>query len=108
MTMPQPVPQPDGGLEPSVLDELHARLTEARQFHLSRIEAAEDAVDDIARAVAQRSESALAEVEAALQAFEDGTYGTCSACTKTVSEERLQAIPHARLCAACAAGAKKG
>ena len=102
MTMPQTSPEPGSGLDPSVLDELRTRLLEARDFHRSRIEEGSDAVDDIARAIASRSETALEEVEAALQAMEDGTYGTCLSCGKSVGEERLQAIPHARLCASCA------
>ncbi|HLU52631.1 MAG TPA: TraR/DksA C4-type zinc finger protein [Acidimicrobiia bacterium] len=102
MTMPQTSPEPGSGLDPSVLDELRTRLLEARDFHRSRIEEGSDAVDDIARAIASRSEAALEEVEAALAAMEDGTYGTCQACGESVGEERLQAIPHARLCAACA------
>ncbi|HEX7100650.1 MAG TPA: TraR/DksA C4-type zinc finger protein [Acidimicrobiia bacterium] len=107
MTMPQASPEPRSGLDPSVLDELRNRLLEARDFHLSRIEEGSDAVDDIARAIAARSEAALEEVEAALQAIEEGTYGTCQTCGKDVGEERLHAIPHARLCASCASAAAR-
>lgn len=40
----------------------------------------------------------LAEIDAALQRIEDGSYGTCEICGKPVGAERLSAIPWARLC----------
>jgi RNA polymerase-binding protein DksA len=40
----------------------------------------------------------LAEIEAALQRIEDGTYGICEVCGKPISAERLSAIPWTRLC----------
>ncbi|MEO8697998.1 MAG: TraR/DksA C4-type zinc finger protein [Acidimicrobiales bacterium] len=30
-----------------------------------------------------------------------GTYGLCESCSVEIPLERLQAIPHARLCVAC-------
>jgi RNA polymerase-binding protein DksA len=40
----------------------------------------------------------LAEIDAALQRIEDGTYGICEVCGKPIGAERLSAIPWARLC----------
>ena len=40
----------------------------------------------------------LREVEAALRRIEAGTYGFCSACGKTIPQERLQAVPWTTLC----------
>jgi DnaK suppressor protein len=40
----------------------------------------------------------LAEIDAALQRIEDGTYGICEACGKPIGAERLSAIPWTRLC----------
>jgi RNA polymerase-binding protein DksA len=40
----------------------------------------------------------LAEIDAALQRIEDGTYGICEVCGKPIGAERLAAIPWARLC----------
>lgn len=40
----------------------------------------------------------LAEIDAALQRIEDGTYGICEACGKPIGEDRLKAIPWTRLC----------
>jgi DnaK suppressor protein len=40
----------------------------------------------------------LAEIDAALQRIEDGTYGICEVCGKPIGAERLAALPWARLC----------
>jgi DnaK suppressor protein len=40
----------------------------------------------------------LAEIDAALQRIEDGTYGICENCGKPIAPERLMAIPWTRLC----------
>ena len=40
----------------------------------------------------------LREVDAALARLEDGTYGTCTACGKTIPVERLEAVPWTTLC----------
>jgi RNA polymerase-binding protein DksA len=40
----------------------------------------------------------LAEIDAALQRIEDGTYGICEGCGKPIGAERLSAIPWTRLC----------
>jgi RNA polymerase-binding protein DksA len=44
------------------------------------------------------AKGALAEVDAALQRIEDGTYGICEGCGKPIGAERLSAIPWTRLC----------
>ena len=43
-------------------------------------------------------ESELADVEHALRRLDEGTYGTCEACGRPIDEERLEALPAARLC----------
>lgn len=44
----------------------------------------------------------LDEVEAALGRLADGTYGLCERCGQRISPARLEAMPAARLCIACA------
>jgi RNA polymerase-binding protein DksA len=44
----------------------------------------------------------LAEVEAAIERLEDGTYGTCERCGEQIGEARLEARPAARTCITCA------
>jgi RNA polymerase-binding transcription factor DksA len=43
-------------------------------------------------------EAELADVEHALRRLDEGTYGICEACGKPIDEERLAALPAARLC----------
>jgi DnaK suppressor protein len=53
------------------------------------------------------SAQALAEVEeidAALLKLERGIYGACEMCRRKIPEERLEVIPHARLCVQCKSG----
>jgi DnaK suppressor protein len=40
----------------------------------------------------------LAEIEAAVQRLERGTYGTCQACGRPIGDARLEAIPATRFC----------
>lgn len=51
--------------------------------------------------VAQNSRRLLAEVELALTALADGTYGTCESCSEPIGKLRLQARPRTTLCMAC-------
>jgi RNA polymerase-binding transcription factor DksA len=44
----------------------------------------------------------LQEIEDALGKFAGGTYGLCESCGNPISEARLEAMPAARLCIACA------
>lgn len=43
----------------------------------------------------------LADVEAALVKFDEGTYGNCENCGQPIAPERLEALPQAKLCVAC-------
>ncbi|MEU6546238.1 TraR/DksA C4-type zinc finger protein [Streptomyces sp. NPDC046859] len=43
----------------------------------------------------------LADVEAALARMDDGTYGTCRLCRRTIDRDRLMIVPQARYCARC-------
>jgi DnaK suppressor protein len=43
----------------------------------------------------------LGQVAAALQRIADGTYGVCEVCGGPIPAERLEALPHARLCVPC-------
>ena len=45
----------------------------------------------------------LNEIGAALDRIESGDYGVCETCGSQISEERLRAVPYARLCASCQA-----
>ena len=44
----------------------------------------------------------LLDVDAALGKLEAGTYGQCEGCGEDIAEDRLEAMPAARLCMSCA------
>ncbi len=46
----------------------------------------------------ENAEHLLAEIDDALDRIAAGTYGTCAACGRPIGEERLHAVPWARLC----------
>ncbi|HUT96650.1 MAG TPA: TraR/DksA C4-type zinc finger protein [Dehalococcoidales bacterium] len=51
----------------------------------------------------KRLRDQTADVDHALQKFEDGTYGLCDNCGKPINPERLEALPQAGLCLDCKA-----
>jgi len=51
----------------------------------------------------KRIRDQLAEVEHALDKFEQGTYGLCDDCGKPIDPARLEALPQANLCLDCKA-----
>jgi len=48
--------------------------------------------------ILEQVEAELADVEHALRRIDDGTYGTCEACSKPIDDSRLEAMPAARFC----------
>jgi DnaK suppressor protein len=46
----------------------------------------------------EASERLLAEIDAALERIEQGTYGSCEVCGKPIDPERLEAVPWTTLC----------
>jgi RNA polymerase-binding protein DksA len=49
----------------------------------------------------EQLEEQLEDVDQALQRIEDGTYGECNNCGKSITPERLEALPSAELCIDC-------
>jgi DnaK suppressor protein len=54
-------------------------------------------------ALVEQARTKLAELDAARQRLERGTYGACERCGDDISEARLDARPETRTCIACAA-----
>lgn len=52
-------------------------------------------------ALREHTRAAVAAVEAALARLDAGTYGTCTACGRAITPERLEALPAAALCIDC-------
>jgi DnaK suppressor protein len=51
--------------------------------------------------IAEGLRASLDDVEHALRRMDVGTYGSCENCGRQIAEERLEAIPFARLCIEC-------
>ncbi|MGV6857763.1 MAG: TraR/DksA family transcriptional regulator [bacterium] len=58
--------------------------------------------DDVLLALKTEGEAELAQVAAALQRIENGSYGVCAGCGGAIEEARLEAMPFTSLCIACA------
>jgi RNA polymerase-binding transcription factor DksA len=57
--------------------------------------------------ILEQVEAELHDVEVALRRLDEGTYGTCEACGRPIDEERLVALPAARLCLTDQAAAER-
>ena len=60
-----------------------------------------DALDDVTR-------KELDQIERALSDLDKGKYGKCRHCGCEIGEERMEALPYAILCVACAESAESG
>ena len=57
--------------------------------------------EEVLEAVGGAGLAELRAIEAALKRIESGSFGLCAKCGETISEERLNAVPHAALCMDC-------
>jgi len=85
----------------------NARPSEERRegspFGKREEEAAESLELEKRLALEKRIREQLAEVEHALQKFQEGTYGLCDSCGQPIDPARLEALPQATLCLNCKA-----
>jgi RNA polymerase-binding transcription factor DksA len=63
----------------------------------------EEYLQDLNATLLENQRNLLDEAAAALHRINEGTFGICENCGKPIPEERLEAIPYARYCTACAA-----
>ncbi len=81
------------GEAPDMADE--EEFAEGDTLHVER-----DRVLTLTAAARRRIE----EVDAALHRLEAGTYGACRTCRRPIPVARLEAVPEATQCVACASG----
>ena len=89
-------------------DELQKKLAEIQRRVSS--ETAEGQTDtahewenaEVREDLAQEVSDELDAVQASLTRLQDGTYGRCTSCGKSIGAQRLEAMPEALLCIACA------
>lgn len=73
------------------------------KHHLADLEEmASDTMDtDSLCALVDLGSSTLSEIDVALQKIEQGTYGSCELCDRTIHPDRLEILPFASLCVHC-------
>jgi DnaK suppressor protein len=57
--------------------------------------------DDTLTGLIASSRQAIADTAEALRRMAEGSYGRCEHCTADIPAERLEILPHARLCVPC-------
>lgn len=58
--------------------------------------------------LAEQAGRRIIETDRAIERIEQGTYGICESCGRSISIERLDAIPSAERCAACQSTLERG
>lgn len=80
---------------------------EGSPFGKREEEASEAAELEKRLALESKLRTNLSEIDHALEKFEAGTYGRCEMCGQPIEEDRLEALPQARLCLSCKARQSK-
>ena len=57
---------------------------------------------DVLMSLDQDTKTTVMLIDKALMRIKDGSYGSCESCGGTINEKRLDAVPFANLCIACA------
>lgn len=63
--------------------------------------------DEVLDELAEEERQQASAIRAALQRMEEGTYGTCVTCGERIPTKRLEALPYAVQCMACATEAEQ-
>jgi DnaK suppressor protein len=83
-------------LEALLSDQADA-VADQQDFDASASDLAKDILDrELSQSELARARRELAEVNAALERVEDGTYGVSDVSGKPIPDERLRAVPYAR------------
>src|SRR6266478_2367184 len=62
-----------------------------------------DVIEELALKLGERESQMVADIDQALMRLDEGSYGLCVRCGKTIEERRLEAVPTARYDATCQA-----
>lgn len=69
-------------------------------FHMADV--ATDNYDrEFSLGLASKERNVLFEINHALDKLQEGTFGLCESCKKSISKVRLKAVPYATLCLKC-------
>lgn len=80
-------------------DAAHRREAVSQDFSE---QAAERQNDDVLRGIEAAARAEIAQIDGALARLERGEYGICARCGQDIEAARLEAIPYADRCQACA------
>jgi DnaK suppressor protein len=98
-----------------LLEQLEQHTKNVRGNQADALESIDDGVKDsvdmslldvnqeISLRLGERESQMVADIDQALLRIEEGSYGVCVNCGKTIDERRLEAVPTARYDAACQA-----
>ncbi|MEH0421169.1 TraR/DksA family transcriptional regulator [Streptomyces sp. B21-083] len=78
----------------------HARITRLAQLQ-ALDEAAQSPDDHLMTTQKEGIQRVLQEIDNACARVEDGTYGACQSCAKSIAPERLEILPHTPYCVTC-------
>jgi RNA polymerase-binding transcription factor DksA len=70
-------------------------------MHLADI-GTDEYMHDLNATLLENQEQLAGEAKAALERLDNGTFGDCEDCGKSIPRERLDALPYARFCVQCA------
>jgi DnaK suppressor protein len=114
---------PVEGMEP-FRERLLLHREEKRNLYNQDIRAGQDSTDEGTEDIVDRANAAynrefmfslsdverqtMLQIEDALQRIDEGTYGRCANCSRTIAAPRLEAIPWTRFCIDCQELAEKG
>ena len=58
--------------------------------------------DEVVYAIGNETAQSIRVVQSALERIESGSYGVCDSCGEDIGQARLEAVPEATRCVACA------
>jgi DnaK suppressor protein len=96
-----------GSRRPDVLTahEARQRLEHERNSRLTQLRAIDeidrDAEEQVMTAQKDIIERVLKEIDAASRRIQDGGYGRCEVCDRSIPAERLEILPYTRFCVPC-------
>ena len=71
-------------------------------YTLHMADVATDSYDrEFSLGLASNDRELLYQIDDSLKRIEDGSYGICESCDKSIAKKRLKAIPYTRLCLKC-------
>ncbi|MEP0945099.1 MAG: TraR/DksA C4-type zinc finger protein [Rhizobiaceae bacterium] len=86
------------------LEQLLTRLEDVLDDPKSRDfseHATESEFDEVYESQGREGLKEISAIDAALERIVEKTFGVCAKCENDISEERLDAVPHAALCRNC-------